>query len=116
MELTDRPVRKSDEFEMRIIARVRDRLSRSAYSQMGRVVATYQHGILVLRGCLPSQYLKQVAQELVNGVEGVNAVINQIEVRVAADRGRPGMRALGSPRDIGPTPSDRARGDTTREG
>jgi hypothetical protein len=58
MELTNRPDRESDEFETRIMARVRDRLSRSADSEMGRVAAAYQHGIMVLRGGLPSQYFK----------------------------------------------------------
>jgi len=36
--------------------------------------------VVHLRGCLPSQYLKQVAQEIALGMEGVRQVINEIEV------------------------------------
>ena len=42
----------------------------------------------MLRGFLPSHYLKQVAQELVCQIEGVDAVVNQIEVKAAIDRNR----------------------------
>jgi hypothetical protein len=39
---------------------------------------------MVLRGRLPSQYLKQVAQTLASGVEGVGRVVNLIKVSVRA--------------------------------
>jgi osmotically-inducible protein OsmY len=116
MEPSHRRDRESDEFEARINARARDRLSCSPYFALGRVVTSYQHGILMLRGCPPSQYLKQVAQELVSRIEGVNAVVNLIEVRVAADRGQSGMGAHWTLPDVGPAPSARERGESTREG
>ena len=49
---------------------------------LARVCCEFQtdSGILHLRGSLPSQYLKQVAQELVRDVEGVLIVNNQIKV------------------------------------
>jgi hypothetical protein len=37
-------------------------------------------GVLVLRGCLPSHYLKQLAQEVVARLEGVQSIDNQIQV------------------------------------
>lgn len=37
-------------------------------------------GVLVLRGQLPSFYLKQLAQEAVGGIDGVVEVVNQTEV------------------------------------
>jgi osmotically-inducible protein OsmY len=37
-------------------------------------------GVLVLRGCLPTYYLKQVAQTVVAQVEGVRRIENQIQV------------------------------------
>ena len=43
-------------------------------------------GVLVLRGCLPSYYLKQVAQEAVARLEGVQAIDNQIQVVRSAPR------------------------------
>jgi osmotically-inducible protein OsmY len=36
--------------------------------------------MLVLRGRVPSYYYKQVAQEAVKGIEGVDQVINDTEV------------------------------------
>lgn len=43
----------------------------------------------MLRGCVGSRYLKQVAQELAIRIPGVNAVVNEIELRGAriASRG-----------------------------
>jgi osmotically-inducible protein OsmY len=35
---------------------------------------------VVLKGCLPTYYLKQVAQEAVDHLEGVVPIDNQIEV------------------------------------
>jgi len=41
---------------------------------------------LILRGSLPTHYLKQVAQELVSHIEGVDAVVNQIKVAAGESR------------------------------
>jgi osmotically-inducible protein OsmY len=45
--------------------------------------------VLVLRGCLPTYYLKQVAQEVVAHLEGVEGVENQIQVVPGASRSGP---------------------------
>jgi hypothetical protein len=43
--------------------------------------------VLVLRGCLPSDYLKQIAQEVVaHQVPGVSRLDNQIQVVRSATR------------------------------
>jgi len=39
-----------------------------------------EDGVLVLSGCLPSYYLKQVAQTVVAQVEGVQRIDNRIQV------------------------------------
>ncbi len=44
--------------------------------------------VVYLHGRLPSYFLKQVAQEIAAGVEGVRLVINRIDVRRQA-RPRP---------------------------
>jgi osmotically-inducible protein OsmY len=64
----------------------KDRLSTSRYSALGRIACSYRDGVLMLRGCVPSHYLKQLAQELVCQIEGVHSVVNQIEVKAAMDR------------------------------
>ena len=40
----------------------------------------HQNGKLILRGCVPSFHLKQLAQEAMRGIDGVNQICNQIEV------------------------------------
>lgn len=44
------------------------------------LVCEYCAGKLVLRGRVPSYYYKQVAQEAVKEIEGVDQVINDTEV------------------------------------
>lgn len=55
-------------------------LQNSPYYDIRRVLCEYDHGILFLRGRLPSFYHKQLAQEAVVRVRGVSQVINDIEV------------------------------------
>ena len=56
-------------------------LRSSRYSALQHVSCDYRGGVLVLRGCLPSYYLKQVAQEVVaHQVPGVSRLDNQIQV------------------------------------
>jgi osmotically-inducible protein OsmY len=40
----------------------------------------YDEGLLVLRGCLPTFFHKQVAQAAVAEIEGVIQIVNQIDV------------------------------------
>ena len=56
-------------------------LRSSRYSALKHVSCDYQGEVLVLRGCLPSYYLKQIAQEVVaHQVQGVGRIDNQIQV------------------------------------
>jgi osmotically-inducible protein OsmY len=66
------------------------RLRRNPYLALKSVSCECRDGVLVLRGCLPSYYLKQVAQEAVASLEGVAAVDNQIQVVTPACRSAPG--------------------------
>jgi osmotically-inducible protein OsmY len=45
-----------------------------------RVSCEYDKGVLVLRGRSRSFYEKQIAQESVKGIAGVDRVVNEIEV------------------------------------
>ena len=58
----------------------RQRLSRSCHWQIRLVTCRYHEGVLLLYGRLPSYYLKQLAQEAVRNLEGVEEIINRIEV------------------------------------
>ncbi len=65
-------------------------LRSSRYSALKHVSCDYQGGVLVLRGCLPSYYLKQIAQEVVSHqVQGVSHLENQIQVVRAVVREAP---------------------------
>ncbi len=55
-------------------------LRNSPYRDIRAVVCEYDHGVLLLKGRLPSFYHKQLAQEAVVRVSGVSQVINEIEV------------------------------------
>jgi osmotically-inducible protein OsmY len=55
-------------------------LRNSPYLALRNVACECQDGVLTLRGCLPTYYLKQVAQAVVARVEGVRQVINDIDV------------------------------------
>jgi hypothetical protein len=57
------------------------------YPALKKLSCDYRDGVLVLRGCLPSYYLKQIAQEVVaHQVKGVGRIDNQIQVVPPASR------------------------------
>jgi hypothetical protein len=56
------------------------RLRRTGYGALQGVGCTFESGVLHLRGCVPTYYLKQVAQSVVVDLEGVLRVNNQLEV------------------------------------
>jgi hypothetical protein len=55
-------------------------LRSSPYLALRNVACENRDGVLTLRGCLPTYYLKQVAQAVVAPIEGVRRVVNEIEV------------------------------------
>jgi hypothetical protein len=61
---------------------VAERALRSGpYPALKKLSCDYRGEVLVLRGCLPSYYLKQIAQEVVtHQVQGVGRLDNQIRV------------------------------------
>ncbi len=69
--------------EAHVAAVSKSHLLRSPYGPVRRVTCDYQEGVLTLKGKLSSFFHKQVAQETVIRLEGVNAVDNQIEVTSA---------------------------------
>jgi osmotically-inducible protein OsmY len=60
----------------------------SPYLALRNVACDGHDGVLTLRGCLPTYYLKQVAQAIVARVDGVQQVVNEIEVVCAGMRDR----------------------------
>ncbi len=61
-------------------ASVRVCLSQSPYSELRGLNGDFHEGILTLRGRVSSFYMKQVAQTLVKRVDGVERIVNRVEV------------------------------------
>lgn len=55
-------------------------LQRSGYLALRTVACDGRDGVIYLRGRVPTYYLKQVAQSIALGVQGVRRVVNLIEV------------------------------------
>jgi osmotically-inducible protein OsmY len=55
-------------------------LRSNSYLALKNISCDYLNGVLILRGCVETYYLKQVAQEVVAGVEGLERIDNQIQV------------------------------------
>jgi len=65
-------------------------LRSNPYLALKSVSCDYLDGVLFLRGCVPTYYLKQLAQEVVGGLAGVERIENQIQVVMPAYRSRQG--------------------------
>ena len=66
--------------EARVVARVRQCLQDASYYSLRRISCEFHEGILFLRGRVPSYYLKQVAQEIIRKIDGVEEIANRLEV------------------------------------
>ena len=72
--------------ERRIEEAAESQLRRSGYLVLRDIGCTCREGVVTLRGCLPTYYLKQIAQHVVTELEGVCGIINQIEVLAPSRR------------------------------
>jgi osmotically-inducible protein OsmY len=61
-------------------AEAQSRLRKSRYHELHLVSCDFHEGVLTLRGCVSSFYLKQVAQELIRRLDGAEEVNNRLEV------------------------------------
>ena len=65
-------------------------LHSNPYLALNNISCELLDGVLVLRGCLPTYYIKQIAQEAVAPLEGVERIDNQIQVVAPAIPSRQG--------------------------
>jgi osmotically-inducible protein OsmY len=72
--------------ERRIEEVAEGHLRRSGYLALRDIGCTCREGVVTLRGCLPTYYLKQIAQHVVAELEGVCGIINRIEVLASSGR------------------------------
>jgi osmotically-inducible protein OsmY len=67
-----------------VALRAEQRLAETPHRAALRDVrCAFRSGVLVLRGQVPSYFLKQVAQSAMTGLEGVQRVVNRIDVTTA---------------------------------
>jgi len=92
-DLSSRPIGISTNPQVRIAAGsqqivegAENRLRHNSYLALKNVHCDYNEGVLTLRGCLPTYYLKQIAQATVARLEGVQRIVNEIEVVGTARR------------------------------
>jgi osmotically-inducible protein OsmY len=63
-----------------IVTAAKDRLRQEPHLTVQRIWCEFHSGHLYLRGQVPSFYHKQLAQAAVAGMDGVEQVVNEIEV------------------------------------
>ena len=63
-----------------VAERAETELRRNSYVALKNVACEFRDGVLILNGCLPTYYLKQVAQEAVARLDGIARIENRIEV------------------------------------
>jgi osmotically-inducible protein OsmY len=77
--VVQRPTQRLD-----IGAMAEARLRKSSYFALRNITCNFSDGRLILQGCVPSYYLKQLALRIVDSFEGVCEIINDIEVAAQA--------------------------------
>jgi osmotically-inducible protein OsmY len=73
------------------------RLGASSHLALRKVLCKFDQGILVLEGHLSTFFQKQLAQEIVAHIEGVERVVNQIEVAGRATKAGLSFRRTDAP-------------------
>ncbi|MBW3542992.1 MAG: BON domain-containing protein [Planctomycetes bacterium] len=66
--------------DQQLIATLRRSLEEAGYSPLRGVRVAASDGCVTLSGRVPTWYMKQVAQEIALGADGVTALANDLEV------------------------------------
>jgi len=63
-----------------VVHQAEDRLGASSHLFLRHVACSIEDDAICLEGKVPSFYLKQTAQSLIQSLEGVHRVVNRLEV------------------------------------
>jgi osmotically-inducible protein OsmY len=63
-----------------IVDNVHRALRASGYGQLLKLNAHCEHGRVTLQGRVPTYYLKQVAQSVLNSIDGIRDIDNDVKV------------------------------------
>ena len=55
-------------------------MEQSLYPELRRILCNFRHGILTLYGVVSNFRVRQIAQDLVQGIEGIEVIDNQLAV------------------------------------
>ncbi len=73
--------RRTPTAEQQVYQTVQRQLESCSYSYyFCKVTYDFEEGRLVLRGCVPTFYLKQMLQELLRGIKYVTQIRNEVDV------------------------------------
>ena len=86
------------------------RLQQSLYAELKKTICTFRHGILTLYGVVSSFHVRQIAQELIQGVEGIEIIDNQLVVATKKSSPKPHDGSSGK---SSPMPHDGSSGKST---
>jgi osmotically-inducible protein OsmY len=70
-----------DDERRRVELAAQEKLLHTLYPEIRHLICEFHEGILSLRGRVSSFYMKQQAQATLKGLEGVERVMNHVEVR-----------------------------------
>ena len=63
-----------------VLAEARSRFDRSPYRELRAIACDFREGLLILRGRVPSFFIKQIAQSAVFSIERIEEIENRLEV------------------------------------
>jgi osmotically-inducible protein OsmY len=76
----DASTRAAELANLDLFSRIDQALRTTGYSPLSNLHILAAAGIVVLRGAIPSYYMKQIAQAAVAGIPGIREVHNLLEV------------------------------------
>lgn len=69
-----------------VLEAVQRRLRESSYYYLRTISCAYEQGVLTLHGKVPTFYLKQTLQAAVEKVDGVDQIVNLVDVSYPGSR------------------------------
>lgn len=63
-----------------LFGQVASALQKNPYLDFTSLTCETKEGCVVLRGVVPSYFEKQMAQESIRSIEGINEILNELEV------------------------------------
>lgn len=66
-----------------VLEHAQRRFAGNGYLRSRSIRCSFRQGVLTLSGRVPTYYIKQLAQELLRAIDGVECIANELKVEVA---------------------------------